>query len=288
MTAPEDDLARIEAGDIPLAAEQRLKALAGGSTPFSSTLSTAGFALCDRLGLRPLAQVMGSSVYQVGFQPSTYPMMLGGSIVTELETLSDAWNEVRRRALNRMELEARHAGAEAVVSVEVKATEGDLEPGALEYVVTGTAVRREGAPPAAAPALTELSVADYAKLLDAGYEPVGIVSRTSVFFAAFANNWLSGPQGPGMLENVEYSEFTEGVYGAREQVIDYIGMQASQLGASGVVGMRLRHTMNRLEVGSGGGERGGMMITFDAIGTAIRAARTPAAARPKTTIDLSI
>jgi uncharacterized protein YbjQ (UPF0145 family) len=287
MDAEEEDLQRIEAGGIPLAAEQRLKMLTGKGGAFTSDLSVGGFALCDRLGLKPLSQVMGSSVYQVGYQPSTYPMMLGGSVITELEILSDAWNEVRRRALNRLELEARHAGAQAVVGVQVKASENEL--GALEYAVMGTAVRREGAPPADAPMLSELSVADYAKLLQAGYEPAGIVAHTSVFFAAYGTNWMGGSTAPLMFENTEFSEFTQAVYGAREQVMDQLGAQASQLGASGIVGMRLRHTVRRVEVGSGNRERGGAMIVFDAIGTAIRGETTsPAAARPETTLDLSI
>jgi uncharacterized protein YbjQ (UPF0145 family) len=285
MGREEDDLYRIEQGGIPLAAQQRLSRRKGA---FSSDLSVAGFALCDRLGLKPIAQVMGSSVYQVGYQPSTYPMMMGGSILTELEVLSDAWNEVRRRALNRLELEARHAGAQAVVGVDVKATEGELEAGAIEYAVMGTAVRREGAPPSDAPVLTELSVADYAKLLGAGYEPVGIVARTSVFFATYGTNWVTQPRMLGVTENYELSEFTRGVYAAREQVMGQLGQQASQLGASGIVGVRIRHRVHRREVGSGNRERGGLMIVFDAIGTAIRPGEPASSTRPEATLDLSL
>ena len=43
------------------------------------------------------------------------------------------------------------------------------------------------------PVLTELSVSDYAKLVDAGIEPLGIVAWTSVFFAVYANNWVMQP-----------------------------------------------------------------------------------------------
>ena len=108
-------LARIEAGDIPLSAERRLQELRDHGGSFTSDLSVSGFALCYQLGLKPLSQVMGRSIYQVGYQGATWPTMMGGNLLSELTTLSEAWNEARRRALNRLELEARHAGADAVV-----------------------------------------------------------------------------------------------------------------------------------------------------------------------------
>ena len=100
-------LERIEAGGIPLAAERRLRELGEHGGCYTSDLSVADFALCHQLGLRPLAQVMGSSIYQVGYQNTPWPMSAGG-FMFELNFLSDAWNEVRRRALNRLALEAGH------------------------------------------------------------------------------------------------------------------------------------------------------------------------------------
>jgi uncharacterized protein YbjQ (UPF0145 family) len=64
----EEPLARIEAGGIPAAAETRLKALAADGSLFTSGLSVKEFALLDRMGPRPLAQVMGASVVRVGWQ----------------------------------------------------------------------------------------------------------------------------------------------------------------------------------------------------------------------------
>src|SRR4051812_25979353 len=65
------DIARVGAGGIPLAAEQRIRELAGGETAFTSGLSISDFAPTHREGLRPICQVMGSSVYKVGWQ--NYP-----------------------------------------------------------------------------------------------------------------------------------------------------------------------------------------------------------------------
>lgn len=64
----EESLARIEAGGIPAGAEARLKGLAGDGSLFTSGLSVKEFALLDRMGARPLAQVMGASVVRVGWQ----------------------------------------------------------------------------------------------------------------------------------------------------------------------------------------------------------------------------
>jgi len=280
------ELERIEAGGIPRAAEQRLSQLRGSKGSFTSDLSVAGFALCHKLGLKPLSQVMGSSIYQVGYQGATWPMMMGGSVLTELNVLSEAWNEVRRRALNRLEQEARHAGADAVVGVQLRTSAHDWAEGAIEYAVLGTAVQRRGAKPDAPPVLTELSVSDYAKLLDAGVEPLGIVAWTSVFFAAFETNWLE-PNRMNPMYNFELPEFTQGVYAAREQVMERLGYQAQQHGASGIVGMRIGHTVRRQEVGSANRTRGGAVITFDAIGTAVRDTASTSVRTPQTKLDLS-
>jgi hypothetical protein len=61
-------LQRIESGGIPAASERRLQGLAGEGALFASALSVNEFALLDRIGPRPLAQVLGASVYKVGRQ----------------------------------------------------------------------------------------------------------------------------------------------------------------------------------------------------------------------------
>ena len=45
------------------------------------------------------------------------------------------------------------------------------------------------------------------------------------------------------MQNYELAEFTAGVYGAREQVMARLGEQAAQHGASGIVGVRIGHTI---------------------------------------------
>jgi uncharacterized protein YbjQ (UPF0145 family) len=308
-------LARIEAGGIPLSAERRLSELRG--TPgkggargasFTSDLSVNGFALCHQLGLTPLSQVMGSSIYQMGYQSAWGQMQggynpFGGGAMIELDSLSQALNEVRGRALDRLAQEARLLGADAVVGVETRAGESELGSGggqlALEHMVLGTAVRREDArgertSGIGKPVMTELSVADYALLLRAGIEPAGIVAWSSVFFSSYAYRGMLGA-GPGAMSSMqpyELSEFTQALYNARERTMGQITSQAAGLGASGVVGVRIGHTIrpHSLSGGMGGGFGGselrGMMVTFNAVGTAIHQHAGADVQAPEPVVDL--
>jgi uncharacterized protein YbjQ (UPF0145 family) len=294
-------LARIEAGHIPLSAERRLDELRthGGGT-FTSDLSINGFALCRQLGLTPLSQVMGSSIYQMGYQEAWGTLGYGGTALIELDTLSQALNEVRGRALNRLAEEALRIGADAVVGVETRAGESELASGAgggslaLEHMVLGTAVRRadsrgDRSSGIGQPVLTELSVADYALLLRAGIEPAGIVAWSAVFFANYGYYGMLGGQ------NFELREFTQAFYGAREAVMTQITRQAAALGAAGVVGVRIGHTarphtlrggMGGAVGGFGGREIQGLMVTFNAIGTAIHQHSHTAVQAPEPVVDL--
>jgi hypothetical protein len=87
----------IEQGHIPVAAAERLArftepgADAGQSTTvFSSDLAVSEWSALARLDVKPITQVMGSSIYHVGWQPTYY------NVPTEVRVLSDAYNESRR------------------------------------------------------------------------------------------------------------------------------------------------------------------------------------------------
>lgn len=287
-------LASLEAGGLPLSAQRRLRELQQRDGAFTSDLSIADFALCHQLGLKPLSQVMGTSIYQIGYQA------IGAGVygeIGELDTLTQAWNEARDRAFARLAEEAQRVGANAVVGVEVRSSVGDLAQtggyGSIEYVLTGTAVAREHAPDvhagSQAAVMTELSVADYAKLLAAGIEPVGIVAWTSVFFVSLLNIQSQRPMFSGVaFQNFEYEEVTQCFYGARECVAARLGSQAQALGASGIVGMHIGHTIAAQKIGGyGQAERPGLVASFSALGTAVRdnAGQVPDAPQP--TIDLT-
>jgi uncharacterized protein YbjQ (UPF0145 family) len=292
-----ESLRRIEAGGIPLGAERRLRELGEHGGSYTSDLSVADFALCHQLGLRPLAQVMGSSIYQVGYQNTPWPLGAGG-FMFEVNVISDAWNEVRRRALNRLAEEAGHLGADAVVGVELRTDAHEWAENSIEYVVIGTAVRHgkdaaSAAQSRPAPVLSELTVDDYWKLVQAGIQPCGVVAWSSAFFvrASYNTQMMGGIGGLG-YQNQELPEFTQGFYSARELVMQRMTAQAAQLGASGMIGVRINHGIQRFEGGggiAGGGtyQRGpGLLVTFHAVGTAIRQTEAAPLYAPQTTIDL--
>jgi uncharacterized protein YbjQ (UPF0145 family) len=264
-----EDVARVERGGIPLAAEQRIRELAGGGTAFTSGFSVADFALSRLDDVRPICQVMGSSVYKVGWQ--NFPWSSGwggGGGLTELRQLTDAWNHARSLALGRLEQEARLAGCHAVVDVTFGGNRHDFLDDEIEIVVNGTAVHLpEGGD---APVLTDLSMPDYTLLRRGGYRPVGVVASTSVYY--IVASWQTQRATLGWQRyqpNQELVDFTQGVYAAREMAIGRATARAQRLGAGGMVGMRIDHEIDIREVDQNNSKREDLIVTFHILGTAI-------------------
>jgi uncharacterized protein YbjQ (UPF0145 family) len=271
--------ARVEDGGIPLGAEARLKALATEGSLFTSGLSVNEFALLDRLGPRPLAQVMGASVVRPGWQylpalePGTNintgqwygPTSVGrarqspyteasmsqvrnyrwhAEVVCELDVLTDAWSMARRRALQRLSEEALQVGADAVVGVHLHRSDHDLGKGTIEYVVSGTAIRLPNSAGASWPTLTDVSVQDYWRLLLAGHEPIGFLATTAVVFA-------SPPRSTRVRrlrttsQNQELEEVSRAFRTARETVRARLLGQVSDAHATGAVGVEFSHFVRR-------------------------------------------
>src|SRR5450755_446747 len=175
-----ESLERLSQGHIPLAAADRLAALAnadGSAAPFASDLSVAEYALLHNLGIVPITLVMGSSIYQVGWQGAYY------TAPTEINSLSNAYNESRRLALGRLLEETQLAGADAVVGVRIEQGRHDWASGSVEFVAVGTAVRLPEALRApGGPVLTDLDGQQFWQLCAAGIRPVGIAAHTSVHY----------------------------------------------------------------------------------------------------------
>jgi uncharacterized protein YbjQ (UPF0145 family) len=289
----QESLERLAAGHIPLAAAERLAALTapgGAAGAFASDLSVSEFALLDSLGIKPLTLVMGSSIYQVGWQATYY------NAPTEIESLSRAYNESRRLALTRLLEETQLTGADAVVGVRIEQGSHDWSAGSVEFIAVGTAVRLpEALRSRHGPVLTDLGGQEFWRLCAAGIRPVGIAAHTSVHYVPAT--WQTARAiGGGMFGggaswyNQELGDFTQGVYDAREKAMSYVTSQASALGADGVIGVKLdEHTTTR-RVARGGIECDDLIVTFHVIGTAIREdPELPQLAGqvPRTTISLA-
>jgi uncharacterized protein YbjQ (UPF0145 family) len=299
-------LQRIEQGGIPLAAERRMQAMAGGALPFSSTLSVGEFALSAKLGLRPVGQVLGASVHQVGYQYLPEASSWGGEVMCELQIVSQAWDRTRRLALDRLTEEARQAGADAVVGVSVSRGAHDWAEGAVDYMVTGTAVRLPNSDGGRWPVLSDLSGQEYWQLYQAGYQPAGLVAATSVFFVS-PSAGMQWQRWATTYRNQELTEFTQGFYAAREIVLTRLSSQADACKADGIVGVRIdQHAaeqsfrVSRYSSfgGSGGNlggyggsgnrqERHGLVITLHAMGTAIRSTDSVPLYPPEPAVDLT-
>jgi uncharacterized protein YbjQ (UPF0145 family) len=263
------DIERVEAGGIPLAAEQRLRELGAGETAFTSELSVAGFALSRLDAVRPVCQVMGSSVYKVGWQNYPWGSSWGGdSVATELRALTDAWNDARSRALSRLEQEAKLAGCHAVVGVTFEQNAHDFFTDEIEIVVRGTAVQLPENTERTV--LSDLSLAEYTLLRRAGYAPVGIVAASSVWYVI--PSWQTRRLTTGWQRyqpNQELTDFTQGLYYAREMALGRASSDASALGAHGLVGVSIDEHVGRREVEQSNSRRLDLIVTFHVIGTAI-------------------
>jgi uncharacterized protein YbjQ (UPF0145 family) len=259
-------------GELPLRAQQRLGEI-GKTTSgfFTSDLSVDEFALAHTLGLRPVAQVMGSSIYHVGWQqrPGSWGGWQPGGISQELTVVSDAWNTARLRAFARLEQEAELVGADTVIGVHLTRGRHEWAAGAIEYVAVGTAVRTTGTERVGRPVLTDLSGQDVWKLSQAGYRPVGVVGASTVHYVV--PGWTT-QRATGFWPswaNQELRDFTRGVYEARETAIGRMTNDAREAGAAGVVGVSIDYHVEEREIESGGSRRTDLVVTFHVIGTAI-------------------
>jgi len=100
---------------------------------------------------------------------------------------------------------------------------------------------------------SDLSVNEYLLITQAGFDPVGLVVGSSIFHLGFQ---VSGP-----ASNKEITGLSQAMYEARELAMTRMEEEADQLGADGVVGVRL-------DVGAH--EWGHNMVEFIAVGTAVK------------------
>jgi len=268
----EESRRRIEAGGLPVAAEDRLRQLAsinGQPGLFSSDLSVQEFALLAGFGVQPLTQVMGSSIYNVGWQTVYY------NVPTEVSVLSGAYNECRRLALGRLLEEAQLAAADAVVGVKIEEGSHDWAARAIEFIAVGTAVRlaEHMRHPDGGTVLTDLTGQQFVQLCKVGVRPIGIAAHTSVHYVPASwqtQQATSGGWGGSGWANQELVDFTRGVYAAREKAVGAATNQARALGADGLVGVQISEHARTHAVKRGMYDCEDLEVTFHVMGTAVR------------------
>lgn len=263
-------LQSLERGGLPIQAQRRLSELReGGQSFFTSDLTVDEFVLSRQAGFQPISQVMGSSIFHVGWQYMPSGWWYGGS--QELTTIAEALNRARALALGRLEQEAMLVGADAVIGVHLERGEYDWAGDLLEFSAVGTAVRLKDAPTVERPALTNLSGQDFWKLYHSGFWPLGVVGASTVYYVIASwqtqmanNSWW------GSYANQELQDFTAGLYAARHIAMSRIHQQDPCRKADGIVGMQIEEESEEYEVElNDDSRRTDMIFTFHAIGTAI-------------------
>jgi uncharacterized protein YbjQ (UPF0145 family) len=296
----EESLRAIEAGGLPLAAQERLANLRTEGGASTSDLSTAEFLLVRQAGFRPVSQVMGTCFYRVGWQylpgeraPGNYykegqatpgSPYAGGfeydssgrriysgaafGQVFELDTETQAWQEARRLALGRLLQEARLANADAVVGLRLERGTYEWSRNHVEFLAVGTAVCSNRYDLGGEPVLTNLSGQDFAKLYTSGYWPVGIVANTAVVYVMTGSQQNMGAR--RFAPNQEMQDYTNGVQHARKVAITRMGTGARELEAAGIVGLSLEVAVREHEhEGSRSRRARDLIVTVHSLGTAI-------------------
>ncbi|MGZ3629039.1 MAG: heavy metal-binding domain-containing protein, partial [Ktedonobacteraceae bacterium] len=247
-----------QGGDLPVHARERLSLMRGDATHqalFTSDLSVNEFLLVREAGFDPVGLVVGSSIYHIGFQFSGWRQNM------EVNVLTQAMYHARGLAMTRMEEEANALSADGIVGVRLVITSYEWGESMAEFMAIGTAIRsRSGQPYRNAlgqPFTSDLSGQDFWTLLKAGYRPVGMVMGNCVYHVAHQS---FGQVMRQIGQNVEYANFTQAIYDARELAMERMQAEAASLGAQGVVGVNIAEDSR---------DWGSHVIEFFAVGTAI-------------------
>jgi len=264
----------IEAGGLPIQAQRRLsEETAAGHPLFSSDLSTNEFLLARKQGYIALSQVMGSSIYHVGWQYTRN--YTWNTVEAELTNVSNAHQHAAQLALGRLEQEAALLKAHGVIGVRFTRRSYEWGQNLLEYTAIGTAIRLPNTPLPQRPFLSDLSGQEFWTLLQAGYYPAGVVTGYSSYYVSLGSNMtqqLRGWFGSGSY-NQEIVPFTQALYTARDLGMYRLVNMARNLNAVGVVGMHIDYDRNVQEYETDNPTRYylDLFVHFSVIGTAIRA-----------------
>lgn len=228
-------LAAVQAGQLPLRAQQRLADMRDHDA-WTSDLSVSEFDVLGAVGFRPVGQVMGTSVYQIGWAGTNWcgggGRWGGGPSASMATPLMMSLYDARRRALTRMQVEAQALGADGVVGVELHIRPFTGAANALEFTAIGTAVRADGPVHPPLPFLSDLSGQDFVKLLMSGWVPTGIALGIAIVVRH--DDWTTNAQARGW-GNQEVSGYTQLIQETRHASRVALGRDVAKLGGEGVV-----------------------------------------------------
>jgi uncharacterized protein YbjQ (UPF0145 family) len=215
---------------LPPAAAARIER-AKATRLSTSLLSVPAAYSVESVGFEPVGEVMGCIVERISYAGygATAGYGYGASpgystpVITSasryygygpfVKAMTNGWNT----AMRRMQQEAQGLGADGVVGVAL--TQNHLDGNTREFVAIGTAVRAltRRKYELAAPFTTDLSGADFAKLLLSGWMPVAV--RIGYEVASRYDDYYTARQAGRSWQyrnNVEVSGYTQLVQKTRE------------------------------------------------------------------------
>jgi hypothetical protein len=216
-----DILMSLRGNHVPIGTAERLKASATGAKPWMATLSPAELRIVKSHGLTPIASVSATCWLHYGWSWT--------------EGHAEGWNT----AIKRLKMEARAAGANAVLDVKMRTIPLAVEE-SMDFTLVGTAVKLEGLGASGDPVIATVPALEFVKLIEADVVPTGIAVgahyqwltdwRGSAAGSAFYNNeawqlsqlWeqvrrqahgqlkqAASSQGNGVLAHVNFSQMFE-------------------------------------------------------------------------------
>lgn len=209
-------------------------------------------------GYKPIGFVFGNVAYSIGVGRG-----IGGAfkqlVKGEVTQYSEIFNTTRHLAEQRLQEEARSKGANSVVGIRTTILPIGTS-GIQEMVMIGTASRNDAirtlANSVGGVSTSDLTAEETWNVAKMGYVPIKLVLGTSVYSLGLAGGIKAAFRN---LVKGEIKELTELIYGAREESLKKVQMQAEAVGADDVLGIKT-YIYN---LGSG-------MIEFMAIGTAVK------------------
>jgi uncharacterized protein YbjQ (UPF0145 family) len=278
-----DTLHALAHGGIPATARRRIEEAEASGGTWSSDLGVAELAALRAVGFDPLGLVLGSSVYQIGYQwGAAYAQTSGvtgrGAYSESFpcqhygyhEGMRTGWNwehtvfergitEARNLAMSRLVAEASALGAHGVVGMRVRFSRPSGNAGQVEFTAVGTAVRRAGAPPLKWPFTCHLSGQEFAKLLRVGIVPAAYVIGVA---AVEVDTGCTMEYQERSWNNQEIEQPTVAMQRCREIAVAHLEHEAAQVG-DGVIGVEVTMSAHSLGMGS-------ELFELQATGTAVR------------------
>jgi uncharacterized protein YbjQ (UPF0145 family) len=215
------------------------------------------FCLVDA-GYTPISFVFGNVSYSIGLASHAiggFKQMIKG----EVKEFSDIFNATRNLALQRIAKDAEALGANSVIGIKTTVLPfGKNE--VHEMVMIGTAANHPKAPgnlpPTTGIITSDLTAEETWSISKLGYMPMELVMGTSIYSLGIMGGIKSSFE---ELVHGQVDSRTEMLYGAREESINKLRTQATNIRADHVFGIKTYI----YDLGSG-------LVEFLAIGTAVR------------------